>query len=507
MKNSHRQAVLIILTVAAINVEATSLKGTRPNVILVMTDDQGMADLSCMGNPYMKTPHIDKFYKIATRFTDFQVSPTCSPTRAAILSGRHEFKNGVTHTASLRDFLALSTTTFPQLLQKAGYKTGVFGKWHLGELPDYLPGKRGFDEVLIHGSGGIGQPADFPPNKENKYFDNVLLHNDQVVQTKGFCTDVFFQAALGWIKEQHMAKQPYFVCINPNAPHHPNIAPEKSKKRFYDDGWSEGMAGRGGMVENIDDNFGVLWSKLNEWKALENTIVIFMTDNGQSGLPGKASMRNGKLVKVYTAHFKTGKGTAYEGGTHVPCFWYWKGVLGEGVDIPALTAHIDFFKTFCDLAGVTIPSDIQPIDGRSLLPLLENPKAEWPDRKLFVHVGRWASGTDVETYKYVNCAVRTGRWRLVMPRTSNAAMRKGKLNNDPAQFQLYDIPTDPYEGTNVAEQHPETVQELIKAYDRWWTETVPLMVNEKRKDKERHLHTLYDEALKKGIPDWTPPTF
>jgi arylsulfatase len=210
-----------------------SLAGSRPNIILVMTDDQGMGDLSCLGNPVLRTPNLDRFHAMATRFTDFHVSPTCAPTRSAIFSGRHEFRNGVTHTINERERMALSTTTFAQLLCKAGYQTGIFGKWHLGDENAYQPYNRGFSEVFIHGAGGIGQSyegscADFPPNRktQGRYFDNVILHNDTLVQTQGFCTDVFFEAALGWIKKQHESKTPFFAYIPTNAPHGPMIAPD-----------------------------------------------------------------------------------------------------------------------------------------------------------------------------------------------------------------------------------------------------------------------------------------
>lgn len=470
-----------------------SLKNSRPNIILVMTDDQGMGDLSCLGNPVLKTPNLDKFYEKSTRFREFHVSPTCSPTRSAIMSGRHEFRNGVTHTIQERELMALSTTTMPQVLRTAGYETGIFGKWHLGDADEFQPYNRGFSEVFIHGAGGIGQSykgscADFPPNqvKEGKYFDNVILHNDTIVQTKGFCTDVFFQAALGWIKKQHESKTPFFAYISTNAPHGPMLAPEKNTKRFLDMGYDNGTAGRYGMIENIDENFGLLVQKLDEWKAWDNTLIIFMTDNGQAGRRGTL---NGKKVKIYTAGFKTGKGSSYEGGTHVPAFWRWKGILGEGVDISALTAHIDLYKTFCDLAGAKIPDGIQKIDGRSMLPLLEDPKANWPDRELFVHVGRWKKGEDPNKSKFKKCAVRTQRWRFV--------------NNK----ELYDIANDPYESTNVIDKHPEVVKKLRKAYDKWWAETLPLMVNEDRPYAKDHPQEVrYEKQLKeRGIPDWVPP--
>ena len=474
--------------------ENMPLEGSRPNIILVMTDDQGMGDLSCMGNPILKTPHLDKFHDVSTRFREFHVSPTCAPTRAAIFSGRHEFRNGITHTIHERDRMALSTTTFAKLLAKSGYETGIFGKWHLGDEDEYQPYNRGFTEVFIHGAGGIGQKfrgscGDFPPNREmpGKYFDNVLLHNDTIVQTKGFCTDVFFQAALGWIKKQHEAEKPFFAYISPNAPHGPMIAPEKYKKRWLDAGWDQNTAGRYGMIENIDDNFGLLMEKLDEWDAWENTLVIFMTDNGQAGRGGK---KDGKPQKMFMAGFKSGKCSAFEGGSHVPAFWRWKGVLGEGVDINSLCAHIDFYKTFCELAGVEIPDGIQKIDGRSMLPLLENPNAAWADRELFTHVGRWNKNEDpnLSRDKKGKWAVRTRKWRLVGD-------------------ELYDIENDPFEATDVAAEHPEVMQRLRKSYHKWWAETVPLMVNEDQPYPDVNPQAVrYEKQLKeRGIPNWIPP--
>ena len=274
--------VFTLLTISC-RAHAKQLRGARPNIILVMTDDQGMGDLSCMGNQLVQTPNIDQFYKQATRFTDLHVSPTCAPTRAAIMSGRPPFKVGVTHTILQRERMALDVFTMPQALKTAGYTTGLFGKWHLGDEVEYLPQSRGFDEVLMHGAGGIGQTrlGDFPLNEENPLFDNVLLHNDTVVQTKGFCTDVFFDAGLAWIKKQHEAKAPYFAYISLNAPHGPfENAPEANRKRLLEAGCDKRSAIRLGMIENIDDNFGKLIKKLKQWNALENTLVIFMTDNG-----------------------------------------------------------------------------------------------------------------------------------------------------------------------------------------------------------------------------------
>ncbi|MGJ8676711.1 MAG: arylsulfatase [Akkermansiaceae bacterium] len=481
--------ILPITYIAADPVELASkakLEGSRPNIILVITDDQGMGDLSCMGNEIVKTPNIDRFYERSTRFTDFQVSPTCAPTRAAMMSGRPPFKVGVTHTILQRERMALDLFTMPQALQSAGYETGLFGKWHLGDDEEYLPQNRGFDEVLMHGAGGIGQKqyGDFPVNSTNTYFDNVLLHNDTVVKTKGFCTDVFFAAGLAWIKEQEDAETPYFAYISLNAPHGPFIAPDSYKKRFLDEGYNEDTAARYGMVENIDDNFGVLIDKLTQWKALDNTLVIFMTDNGMSMRP---ITKNGKEVERFNAGMKAAKNSPHEGGTHVPAFWYWQGILGEGVDIDVLTAHLDLYPTFSKLAGAKLPAEMQELDGRSLLPLLANPQAEWADRELFIHCGRWKPGKR-DDLKYKSCAVRSERWRFV--------------NNK----ELYDISADPGQTQDVAAQYPEVIDQLRKSYDQWWESALPLMVNEGLPKVEVHPFAIrYNKQLEeKGIPEWAP---
>ena len=467
------------------------LAGKRPNIILIMTDDQGKGDLSCLGNTVLKTPHLDRLHSLSTRFTDFHVSPTCSPTRSAIMSGRHEFKNGVTHTILERERMALSTTTVAQVLKKAGYATGIFGKWHLGDEDPYQPHNRGFNEVFIHGAGGIGQAydcscADAPPNRENRYFDCVIRHNRRFVKTKGFCTDVFFRQALGWIKKRKDEENPFFAYITTNAPHGPMIAPERYKRPFLEAGYDENTTGRYGMIVNIDDNVGALMQKMDDWKMWENTLLIFMTDNGQAGRSGQL---NGKRVQLHAAGLKNGKGSSNEGGTRVPAFWRWKGVLPEGRDIDGLTAHIDLFPTFTALAGTKLPAGIQKLDGCSLLPLLENPKAKWSDRSLFVHKGRWKKGSNPDYAKYSACAVRTERFRLVNNR------------------ELYDIEADPGETTNVIDKHPDAVAKMRAAYDAWWAETRPLMVNEEVPlASERPFWVLYEKQLNgQGIPKWESP--
>jgi len=482
--------------------ERSSLAGLRPNIVLVMTDDQGKGELSCLGHPVLKTPHLDQFHAESVRFVDFHVSPTCAPTRSAIMTGRHEFKNGVTHTIHERERLTLDATTIAQVLQRQGYGTGIFGKWHLGDEPAYQPQRRGFEEVFIHGAGGIGQAypgscADAPPNAPSRspqkerasYFSPVIKHNGTFVQTDRYCTDAFFDQAMGWIRAQAEAEQPFFAYIVTNTPHSPRISKEKDQQPFLDAGWDQQTAASWGMIRNIDENVGRLMKYLKAQGLEENTLVIFMTDNGQAHRQGSL---NGKKQKLHMAGMRGGKGTPYEGGTRVPAFWRWPGKLAAGHDLTALTAHIDIFPTLAELVGDSTTYD--QVEGRSLLPLLAatakgTSSATWDDRFLFTHLGRWQPGEDPETYKHRACAVRGPRFRLV--------------NNS----QLYDIQNDPGETTNVIQAHPELVARMRKAFDQWWETTKPLMVNESAKPAaSKPYHTEYRQQLQSGgIPAWSPP--
>jgi len=425
-----------------------ALAGTRPNIILIMTDDQGYGELACHGNPIIKTPHLDRLHEESIRFTDFQVSPTCAPTRASLMTGRHEFRSGVTHTINERERLSLKATTLAQVLKAAGYATGIFGKWHLGDEDAYQPNRRGFDEVFIHGGGGIGQtyPGSCGDAPGNTYFHPAILHNGTFVKTEGFCTDVFFAQAMKWIEDRSRRDAPFFAYLVPNAPHEPYVCPDSYKKPYVDAGMSDPDAAYYGMITNIDDNVGRLMTNLWRWDLDRRTLVIFMTDNGHA---------RGNL---YNAGMRGSKGGPYQGGTRVPAFLSWKGSLRAGVDIDKLAAHIDVFPTLAELAGATIPSAVR-LDGRSLVPLLHDPNADWPDRYIFVHQGRWARGMAAQS-KYKNCAVRNSRFRLV--------------NNK----ELYDIKSDPGETTNVIVRFPDVVGKMREAYDQWWEEILPALENE-----------------------------
>lgn len=449
-----RMLALVCLVSSTASVHADAKK--KPNIIVVITDDQGYGDLSCHGNPILKTPNIDKLYARSVRFTDFNVSPTCAPTRASLFTGRHEFRSGVTHTINERERLSLSAFTLSQLLKAVGYINGIFGKWHLGDEAAYRPERRGFDEVFIHGTGGIGQtfPGSSGDAPGNKYFDPAILHNGSFEKTKGYCTDIFFDQALKWIDGRRGEKQPFFCWIATNAPHAPLVC-KKEDEAKYEGKVPADVAKFFGMISNIDDNVGKLLAKLKEWNLEEDTIVIFMTDNG--GTAG---------VPIFNAGMRGSKVTPYLGGTRVPFFVSWPGHLPKGVDVDRLTAHVDVFPTLAELTGAEIPKDAK-LDGRSLVPLLKNRNAEWADRTLFTHVGRWPKGKAAES-KYANCSVRTTQFQMVR------VLDKKQIGD----WQLFDVKADPGEKRNVIDKHPEFAKRLQAEYDRWWDDVQPNLVNE-----------------------------
>lgn len=476
------------------SISAQQLDGSRPNIIVIITDDQGYPPIGRHGHPWIRTPNLDQMHDESVRFTRFLVCPTCSPTRSALLTGRHPLRNGVSHTVIERERLTLNAVTLPQVLQQAGYQTGIFGKWHLGDEEPYQPHNRGFSETFIHGAGGIGQAfdcscADVP---DNRYFDPIIRHNTKFVQTHGFCTDVFFTAALGWIRETSRKGEPFFAYLATNAPHDPFVAPEVAKQRFLGMGFSPEQAGYFGMIENIDSNIGRLQKKLREWKLLENTVVIFLSDNGMSqggwSPPEKSLGRNseGAELFAFNAGMKGLKGSADEGGARVPFFFQWQGRVPGGREIDRIAAHLDLFPTLAALAGAKLPEN--QVEGRSLLPLISNPTGDWPDRTLVTHTGRWPQFADPAGYQWKSAALRTQRFRFVDNRA------------------LYDMQTDPGQTTNVIAQYPEVVAQLRKEYDLWWKQTLPLLVNEQvPSSKTRPFHELFRaQRMAEGIPVWSP---
>ncbi|NDB75864.1 MAG: arylsulfatase, partial [Verrucomicrobia bacterium] len=355
--------------------------------------------------------------------------------------------------------LPAGAQTYGHALQRLGYHTAHHGKWHLGDEGEYQPGRRGFSEVFIHGAGGIGQsyPGSCGDAPGNKYFDPYILHNGKFEKTQGYCTDVFYGQATQWMDTQRKSGKPFFCYIPSNAPHGPYIARPEDKALYDGKAPNDQAASFLGMVHNIDQNIGKVLAKLDEWGIAKDTLVVFMNDNG--GTAG---------VPVWNAGMRGSKGSAWLGGTRASSFWRWPGTL-KPADCGVLAANIDFFPTIAEITGAKLTDEVRKqVEGRSLVSLLENPASSLPDRVQFTHLGRWPKMADPNLSKFAMCSVRNTRWQLISP--NGGAEPK---------WQLFDVKADPGQETNVAAQHPEVVKQLAAAYDQWWSDCQPLLVNEK----------------------------
>lgn len=400
----------------------------KPNVVLIITDDQGYGDLSIHGNPHVKTPNIDSIARDGIHLTQFHVNPVCSPTRASIMTGRYYYRTGVVDTFIGRSMMAADEVTLPEVLKAAGYRTGIFGKWHLGDHYPMRPMDQGFDECVSHFGGGIGQPSD-PPGGES-YFNPLLQINGTPKRFDGYCTDIFFTEAMKFIEANR--SRPFFAYIATNAPHTPLEVSEDLTESHRKQGISERDARLYGMVENIDANVGRVIHHLKKLNLERDTILIFMTDNGPQWARFNSEMRGTK-------------GTVYEGGIRVPFFLRWPGRVKPARTANGLAAHIDILPTLAALCGGTTPKD-RKIDGRSLIPLIDG-TGEWPDRTLFF---QWHRGDAPEHWR--SACARTQRWKLV----------NGK--------ELYDLEADPKESTDVASSNVTAADRLRKEYDAWFAD-------------------------------------
>ncbi len=344
-----------------------------------------------------------------------------------------------------------------QVLQQAGYKTGIFGKWHLGDEPAYLPSKRGFDEFYIHGAGGIGQsyPGSCGDVPGNNNINPTLLHNGTFVKTKGYCTDLFFAESMRWIDQQKKTSKPFFAMITPNAAHTPHVLPRSEFQHLIPltKSYPQAMelAKHYGMIENIDRNVGKLLEHLNEAGLEKNTVVIYLgSDNG--GTMG---------TRVHPMGLRATKGTPWQGGTRTWSAWRWPAGFKAPARSDASVAQIDIFPTIAQITKISLTENAKTqIQGKSFLPLLQNPLSDWGNRLLFTHVGRWPNGADPKLHQYQNCAVRDQRYSLV---------------NDK---ELYDLKNDISQKHNIIAEHPEIADRLKAGYDAWWKSLDKSFVNE-----------------------------
>ncbi|MBT3288991.1 MAG: arylsulfatase [Victivallales bacterium] len=406
----------------------------RPNVVFVLTDDQGYPPMGCHGHPFIQTPNLDTFHGESTRFEQFHTGTTCAPTRSGLMTGHYCNSTGVWHTIGGRSLLRGDEWSLPTALSDAGYRTGLFGKWHLGDDYPYRPQDRGFQRVVCHGGGGISQQPDY---WGNDYFDDTYMVDGEPTAYEGYCTDVFFREALAFIEANR--ENPFFAYISTNAPHGPwNVEPQY-RALYTDHTESENYARFLGMITNIDENFGQLREKLRELGIEDNTILIFMSDNGQTGVGDPSA-------KMYNAGMRGFKSSPYDGGHRVPFLIRWPdGGISTARYIEQLTSYVDFMPTILDLCGVAVPAE-RSFHGESLRPLLEGKvDGHWTERVITTDTQRVA-----HPLKWRWSCVMKDTWRLV-----NRA-------------ELYNIADDPGQKSDVAAQNPAMVGELQAAYENWW---------------------------------------
>jgi arylsulfatase A-like enzyme len=389
----------------------------RPNVVLIMSDDQGYGDFSCHGNPYVKTPNLDRLAAEGVEMSRFYVSPVCAPTRASLLTGRYHLRSGVHGVTTGRETMRTSEITLAEALKSAGYRTALVGKWHLGEHYPYVPHAQGFDEF-----------TGFRTGHWTEYWDSPLERNGKPFTSKGYIADVFTDEGIRFMESN--AKRPFFLYLAYNTPHAPYLAPEKHWEHYRKMDLPPQVAAVYSMVANLDENIGRVLGALDRLQLSNDTVVIFLTDNGPNG-------------QRYTAGLRGAKGSVYEGGVHTAFFLrYGKHYAPRKVE--ALAGHVDVLPTLLDICGVK-RKDGPPLDGRSFKPMLEGKATSWNDDRQFF---TWR-GVRSENSLYPG-AVRTQRYNLI----------NGK--------ELYDIKSDPGERANIAAQHPEKVAELRQAYEAWF---------------------------------------
>jgi arylsulfatase A-like enzyme len=409
----------------------------RPNIVFIITDDQGYGDLGCHHNSIIHTPNINKLYDESTRFTDYHVGPTCAPTRAGLMTGRYHNSTGVWHTIGGRSLLRKNEVSLAELMRRNGYRTGIFGKWHLGDNYPYRPHDRGFEEAIVHGGGGIGQTPDY---WGNDYFDDTYFDKGTPRKFEGYCTDVFFSLAKDFISRHR--ESPFFCYISTNAPHSPYQVEDKYAD-LYRGQVPEERARFYGMITNIDENVGKLREWLQQEGLDEDTIVIFMTDNGTS--EGCSVDNRHVVIEGENAGMRGKKSSPYEGGHRVPFFLHSKSKgFVNGKDVTELCANIDVLPTLADLCSLDIPDELD-LDGVSLVRAMEGDGENLHNRIIVTDSQRVP-----QPLKWKDSSTMLAKWRLINGR------------------ELYNIEEDPGQSRDVAAEHPHIVDTLYKGYETWW---------------------------------------
>ena len=450
-------AALVISLVAT-----STLAAERPNVILIMTDDQGIGDFGVTGNKAIETPNIDAMARQSASMTTFYVSPVCSPTRACLMTGRYNYRTRCLDTFLGRSMMEPGEVTIAEMLSTAGYATGIFGKWHLGDCYPMRAIDQGFEEALVHRGGGLAQPSE-PRENARRYTNPILFHNGVQVQTTGYCTDVYFDAARQFIEETYKANRNFFVYLPTNAPHDPfHDVPEQLLRHYLTrqdeladlivgnvpadrlKGEVDKLARIAAMITNIDQNVGKLFGTLDRLGITQNTLVIFLVDNGPN-------------TRRYVGNRRGMKTEVYEGGIRSPLWLHWPARFQAGYTRDELAAHIDLMPTILAACGVDPPPNVR-FDGVSLLPLLEGKQVDWPDRTITLQSHRG----DVPV-RYHHFMIRDSRWKLLHA----SGFGRERFEGEP-KFELYDLKNDPRESNNLVQDEAAVFNRLKRAYDAWF---------------------------------------
>ncbi len=400
--------------------------GSGPNVIVIMTDDQGWGDLSFHGNTNLETPHLDSLAENGVAFKYFYVSPVCSPTRAEFLTGRYHRRTGVTSTSQGGERIHHDETTIADVFKAAGYATGVFGKWHNGSQWPYHPNARGFDEFYGFTSGHWGY-----------YFDTEMEHNSRFVQGVGYIVDDLTNRAIQFISENR--NRPFFCYVPYNAPHTPMQVPDaywdsfrsaELSLRHRDPGREDLDFTRAAlaMCENIDWNVGRLLKALDQLDITQNTVVLFLSDNGPNSLRWNGGMRGRK-------------GSTDEGGVRSPLFIQWPGTIPAKTQVSEIAGAIDLLPTLADLCGIPVRTH-KTLDGVSLKPLILHSDRLPPSERLLFSAWR------------DRVSVRTQQYRLDY------------------QGRLYDMENDPGQRRDISAEHAELTSRLKQAVEMWQRESL-----------------------------------
>lgn len=432
----------------------------RPNVVLIMSDDQGGGDYGFMGNELIRTPHLDQMRQDSAYLSNFYVSPVCAPTRASLMTGRYNYRTRCIDTYIGRAMMDPAEVTIAEVLRDAGYQTGIYGKWHLGDSYPLRAMDQGFGDSLVIRGGGIGQPSD-PFGAEGKYTDPTLVKNGVEVAMKGYCTDLYFEAAIEFINESVKSKTPFFTYIATNAPHGPfHDVPKELYEEYRHVDFSPIIVGEtapkqlaaeqdklsriAAMITNIDENVGRLFAELDRLGISDNTIVIYLNDNGPN-------------TRRYVGNMRGMKSDVDDGGIRSPLLFHWPKQVAAHTVSEKLCAHIDVMPTILDACDVETPP-ANPLDGRSFLPLLTSANAAWPTRQIIIQSHRG----DIP-HPYHHFAVHEGQWKLVHP----SGFGREQFSGEP-QLELYDLSQDPRQQSNLADERPDVTARLSAAYQRWF---------------------------------------